>query len=129
MLELEMSVRSKTKRKSHLKPDVVMKLFLHEKFAIRNLTKRIHELDRKLAREFVSFNRTSVSIEKESNQILDLLLEPIFRSKQLEKARLQQQRDIARSFESEEQIGRLLEARSDAISDVVRPQHELGRVR
>ena len=97
--------------------------------AIRNLTKRIQELDRKLAREFVSFNRISESIEKENNQILDLLLEPIFRSKQLAKARLQQQRDIARSFGTEEQIGRLLEARSDAISDVARQQHELGKVR
>ena len=78
-----MSVRSKPKRKSYLKPDVVMTLFLHETLAIRNLTKRIQELDRKLAREFVSFNRISESIEKENNQILDLLLEPVFRSKQL----------------------------------------------
>ena len=106
-----------------------MTLFLHETLAIRNLTKRIQELDRKLAREFVSFNRISESIEKENNQILDLLLEPIFRPKRLEKARSQQQRDIARSFETEEQIGRLLEARSDAISDVARQQHELGKVR
>ena len=33
-----MYVRSKTTRKSHLKPDVVMTLFLHENLAIRNLT-------------------------------------------------------------------------------------------
>ena len=124
-----MSVRSKTKRKSHLKPDVVMRLFLHDTLAIRNLTKRIQELDRKLAREFVSFNRISESIENENNQIRDLLLEPIFRPKRLEKAQSQQQRDIARSFGTEEQIGRLLEARSDAISDVARQQHELGKVR
>ena len=39
-----MSVQSKTKRKSHLKPDVVMTLFLHETLAIRNLTTRIQEL-------------------------------------------------------------------------------------
>ena len=77
----------------------------------------------------MSFNRISESIEKENNQILDLLLEPIFRPKQLEKARLQQQRDIARSFGTEERIGRLLEARSDAISDIARQQHELGQVR
>ena len=95
-----MSVQRKTKGKNYLKPDVVMTLFLHETLAIRNLTKRIQELDQKLAREFVSFNRISESIEKENNQILDLLLEPIFRSKRLEKARSQQQRDIARSFES-----------------------------
>jgi hypothetical protein len=124
-----MSVQSKTKRKNHLKPDVVMKLSLHETLAIRNLTKRIHELDRKLAREFVSFNRTSVSIEKESNQILELLLEPVFRLKQFEKARLQQQCDLAHSFATEEQISRLLEARSDAISDIARQQHELEQVR
>jgi hypothetical protein len=124
-----MSVQSKSKRKSHLKPDVVMTLFLHETLAIRNLTKRIHELDRKLAREFVSFNRTSVSIEKESDQILELLLEPIFRSKQFEKARLQQQCDLAHSFATEEQISRLLEARSEAISDIARQQHELGKAR
>jgi hypothetical protein len=128
-LELEMSVRSKTKRKNHLKPDVVMTLFLHEILAMRNLTNRIQELDQKLAQEFVSFNRISESIEKENSQILDLLLEPIVRTKRLEKARSQQQRDIARSFETEEQIGRLLEARSDAISDIARQQHELGRVR
>jgi hypothetical protein len=129
-----MSVRSKTKEskkrgKNNLKADVVMRLFLHDTLAIRNLTKRIHELDQKLAREFVSFNRTSVSIEKESNQILELLLEPIFRTKRLEKVRLQQQRDVARSFDTEEWIARLLEARSDAISDVARRQHELGKVR
>ena len=106
-----------------------MRLFLHDTLAIRNLTKRIQELDQKLAREFVSFNRISESIEKENSQILDLLLEPIVRPKRLEKARSQQQRDIARSFETEEQIGRLLEARSDAISDVARQQHELGKVR
>jgi hypothetical protein len=52
-----------------------------------------------------------------------------FGRKQLEKARLQRQRDIARSFETEEQISTLLEARSDAISDIARQQHELGRVR
>jgi hypothetical protein len=40
-----MSVRSKTKSKNYLKPDVVMTLFLHGTLAIRNLTKRIHELD------------------------------------------------------------------------------------
>jgi hypothetical protein len=124
-----MSVQSKSKRKSHLKPDVVMTLFLHEILAIRNLTKRIQEVDRKLAREFVSFNRISDSIEKENNQILDLLLEPIVRAKRLEKARLQQQRDIARCFETEEKIKRLLEARSDAMSDIARRQHELGKVR
>jgi hypothetical protein len=124
-----MSVRSKAKRKSHLEPDVVMTLFLHETLAIRSLTKRIQELDRKLAQEFVSFNRICESIEKENNQILDLLFEPIFQPKRLEKARLQQHRDIARSFATEEQIDRLLEARSDAISDVARQQHELGKVR
>ena len=104
-----------------------MKLFLHDTLAIRNLTKRIHELDRKLAREFVSFNRTSVSIEKESYQIVELLLEPVFRLEQFEKARLHC--DLAHSFTTEEQISRLLEARSDAISDIARQQHELGKVR
>jgi hypothetical protein len=124
-----MSVRSKPKRKSHLEPDVVMTLFLHETLAIRNLTTRIQGLHRKLARAFVSFNRISESLEKENNLILDLLLEPIVRVKRLDKARSQQQRDIARSFATEEQIGRLLEARSDAISDIARRQHELGKVR
>jgi hypothetical protein len=124
-----MSIRSKTNSKSYLKPDVVMRLFLHDTLVIRNLTKRIHGLGQKLAQAFVSFNGISDSIEKENNQILDLLFEPIFQPKRLEKARLQQQRDIARSFETEERIGRLLEARSDAISDVARQQHELGKVR
>jgi hypothetical protein len=105
-----MSVRSKAKRESNLKADVVMRLFLHETLAIRDLMTRIHELDQKLAKEFVSFSRISEFIEKVNKQICDLLLEPIFRPKQLEKARLQQQRDIARSFETEEQIGRLLES-------------------
>jgi hypothetical protein len=121
--------RAKKRRKSYLKAKVVMRIFLHDTLVIRNLTTRIQELDRKLAREFVSFNRVSECLEKENNQILDLLLEPIFRSKQLAKARLQQQRDVARSFETEEQINRLLEARSDAISDVARQQHALGKVR
>jgi hypothetical protein len=102
---------------------------LHDTLVIRNLTKRIHELDRKLAEAFVSFNRLSESIEKENNQILDLLLEPVFRAKRLEKAQSQQQRERARSFESEEKINRLLEARSDAISDVTRQQDALGKVR
>jgi hypothetical protein len=106
-----------------------MSLFLHDTLAIRSLTKRIQELDQRLAREFVSFNRISESIEKDNDQLLDLLLQPIVRVKRLEKARSQQQRDIARSFKTEEQIGRLLEARSDAISDVARRQHELGKVR
>ena len=106
-----------------------MTLFLHETLAIRNLTTRTQEVDRQLAQEFARFNLISKSIEKENNQILDLLLEPVFRSKQLEKARLQQQRDIAHSFATEEQISRLLEARSDAISDLARQQHELGKVR
>jgi hypothetical protein len=48
-----MSVQSKTKRKNHLKADVVMRLFLQETLAIRNLTKSIEELDRKLAKEFL----------------------------------------------------------------------------
>jgi hypothetical protein len=124
-----MSVQSKGKRKSHLEPDVVMTLFLHETMAIRSLTTRIQGLHRKLVREFASFNRISESIERENNQILELLLEPIVRVKRLEKSRSQQQRDIARSFATEEQISRLLEARSDAISDVARQQHELGKVR
>jgi hypothetical protein len=124
-----MSVRSKPKRKNHLEPDVVMTLFLHETLAIRNLAKRIRELDRKLAQQFVAFNRLSESIERENNQILDLLFEPSFQPKRLKKARSQQQLDIARSFATEEQISRLLEARSDAISDVARQQHELGKVR
>jgi hypothetical protein len=124
-----MSVQSKSKRKSHLKPDLVMTLFLHDIVAIRNLTTRIQEVDRQLAQEFGRFNRISESIEKENNQILDLLLEPVFRSKQLAKARLQQQRDIARSFGTEERIGSLLEARSDAISDLVQRQYGLGKVR
>jgi hypothetical protein len=124
-----MSVKSKSKRKSHLEPDMVMTLFLHDTLTIRNLTKRIQALDRKLAREFVCFNRISECIEKENNQILDLLLEPVVRSKRLQKARSQQQRDIARCFETEERIGRLLEARSDAVSDTARQQHALGKVR
>ena len=102
---------------------------MHDTLVIRNLTKRIQQLDQKLATEFVSFNRISESLEKGNTQIGDLLLEPIVRTKRLGKARSQQQRDIARSFATEEQIGRLLEARSDAISDVARQQHELGKVR
>jgi hypothetical protein len=121
--------RAKKRRKNNLKADVVMRIFLHDTLAIRNLTNRIQELDRKLAREFALFSRISGSIENENNQILELLLEPIFRAKRLAKARLQQQRDIARSFETEEQIRRLLEARSDAISDIARQQRELGKVR
>ena len=129
-----MSVQSKTKRskkrrKNHLKADMVMTLFLQDTLAIRNLTKRIQEFDRKLAREFVSFNQISESIEKENTQILDLLLEPIVRTKRLEKVRSQQQVDLARSFGTKEQIDRLFEARSDAISDIVRRQHELAKVR
>jgi hypothetical protein len=106
-----------------------MRIFLHDTLAIRNLTNRIQELDRKLAREFALFSRISESIENENSQILELLFEPIFRLKRLEKARLQQQHDVARSFVTEEQIRRLLEARSDAISDIARQQHELGKVR
>jgi hypothetical protein len=132
-LEVDVSVQSKTKRpkkrRNYLKANVVMRLFLHDTLVIRDLTKRIQELDQRLAREFVSFNRISESIEKENNQILELLFEPIFRPKRLEKARSQQQLDVARSLETEERIGRLLEARSDAISDIARQQHELGRVR
>ena len=129
-----MSVQSKRKgarksRNNNLKADVVITLFLHEMLAIRSLTKRIHELDQKLAREFTFFNRIGEFIEKENNQILDLLLEPVFRPKLLEKVRSQQQLDVARSFETEEKIGRLLEARSDAISDVARQQQGLGKVR
>jgi hypothetical protein len=121
--------RSKKRRKNNLKADVVMTLFCQDTLAIRNLTKRIQELDRKLKREFVSFNRRSESIEKGNGQIRDLLLEPIIRTKRLQKVRLQQRRDLRRSFETKEQIGRLFEARSDAISDIVRRQHELGKVR
>jgi hypothetical protein len=113
-----MSGQSKTKRskrKTRLKADVVIRLFLHDTLAIRNLKQRIQELDQKLGQEFVSFNRISESLENRNDQILDLLLEPILRSKRLEKARSQQQRVIALSFETEEKINRLLEARSDAI--------------
>jgi hypothetical protein len=129
-----MSVQSQTKRpkkrrNNNLKADVVMTLFLQDTLAMRNLTKSIQELDRKLAREFVSFNRLSEFIEKDNDRILDLLLEPVFRTKRLEKAQSQQQCDLARCFETEEQIGRLFEARSDAISDIVQRQHELGKVR
>jgi len=67
-----------------------MKLFLYETSVIRNLTKRIQELDRKLTREFAPFTRISVSIENENNQIRGLLLEPMFRTKRLEKIRFQQ---------------------------------------
>jgi hypothetical protein len=129
-----MSVQSKTKRskkrrKNNLKPDMVMRLFLYETSVIRNLTKDIQELDRQLNREFMSFNRISDSIEKENNQICNLLLEPIFRMKRLEKVRSQQRFDLARSFEAQEQIGTLLQARSDAVSDLVCRQHKLGKVR
>jgi hypothetical protein len=106
-----------------------MRLFLYETLVIRNLTKRIQELDRQLTREFVAFNRISESIEKENNHIRDLLLEPTFRTKRLEKVRSQQAFDLARSFGTQEEIGRLLQARSDAISDIVWRQHELGKVR
>ena len=106
-----------------------MRIFLHDALSIRNLTNRIQELDRKLAREFALFSRISESIENENNNILELLLEPIFRAKRLEKARSQQQHDVARSFETGEQIGRLLEARSDAISDLAWQQQALGKVR
>jgi hypothetical protein len=50
-----MSVQGKTKRKSHLEPDVAMML----------LTTRIQKVDRQLAQGFGRFNRIS-----ESNLIL-----------------------------------------------------------
>jgi hypothetical protein len=50
-----------------------MRIFLHDTLAIRNLTNRIQELDRKLAREFALFSRISESIENENSQILELL--------------------------------------------------------
>jgi hypothetical protein len=120
---------SKKRSRNNLKADVVMTLFCQETSAIRNLTKSIQELDEKLKREFVSFNRIADSIEKGNEQIRDLLLEPIVWTKRLEKVLCHQQFDLARSFETEEQIGRLFEARSDAISDLVRRQHEMGKVR
>ena len=49
--------RSKKRRKNNLAADVVMRLFLHETSVIRNLTKRIQELDQQLTREFASFNQ------------------------------------------------------------------------
>jgi len=55
-----------------------MELFLYETSVIRDLTKRIQELDQQLKREFAFFNRISESLEKENNHISDLLLEPIF---------------------------------------------------
>jgi len=58
-----------------------------------------------------------------------MLLEPIVWTKRLEKVRSQQRLDLARSFETQERIGRLFEARSDAISDIVRRQHELAKAR
>jgi hypothetical protein len=133
-LELDMSgqskpKRSKNRRKNDLKANVVMTLFCQETLAIRNLTKRSQELDRKLKREFISFNRISDSIERKNDQIRDLLLEPIVRTKRLEKVRSQQRFDLAWSFGTQEEIGRLLQARSDAISDLVRRQHELAKVR
>jgi hypothetical protein len=121
--------RSKRRRKNNLKAGVVMRLFLYETSVIHNLTERIQELDRQLTREFASFNRISESIEKENNQIRDLLLEPMFLAKRLEEIRSQQDADLARSFSTQEEIGRLFEARSDAISDLVRRQHELSKVR
>ena len=121
--------RAKKRRNNNLKADVVMRIFLHDTLAIRNLTNRIQELDRKLAREFALFSRISESIENENNQILELLLEPIFRPKRLEKVWSQQQHDVARSFVTGEQIGRLLQARSDAISDIAWRQQALGKVR
>ena len=129
-----MSVQSKTKRlkkrrKNNLRANVVMELFLHQTSVIRDFTKRIQELDRQLSREFASFNRITESIEKDNNQIRDLLLEPIFSTKRFEKVRSQQQSDLARSLGTQEQIGRPFEARSDAISDLVRRQHDLGKAR
>jgi len=121
--------RSKKRRTNNLKADVVMTVFLQDTLAIRNLTKRIQELDRQLTREFASFNRTGESIERENDQISDLLLEPIVRTKRLEKLRSQQAFDLARSLGTQEQIGRLFEDRSDAISEIVRRQHELAKVR
>jgi hypothetical protein len=121
--------RSKKRRENNLKADAIMTLFRQDTLAIRNLTKRIQELDRRLKREFVSFNRSGDSIEKGNEQIRDLLLEPTVRTKRLQKVRCRQRFDLARSFEIKEQIGRLFEARSDAISDIVRRQHGLGKVR
>jgi hypothetical protein len=120
---------SKKRRKNNLKADVVMRLFLQDTLAIRNLTNRIQDLNQKLRREFVSFNRIGDSIEKGNEQIRDLLLEPIVSTKRLEKVRSQQQFDLVLSFETKEKIGRLFEARSDAISEIVRRQHELEKVR
>jgi hypothetical protein len=108
---------------------MVMKLFLYETSVIRDLTKRIQELDGKLQREFAAFNRISESIERENDQVRDLLLEPMFRTKRLAKVRPQQDDDLARSFGTQEEIGSLLQARSDAISDIVRRQHGLAKVR
>src|SRR5208337_5102452 len=116
-------------RTNNLQADVVMRLFLHETSVIRDLTNLIQELDRKLEREFVSFNQIGESIEKGNVQIRDLLLEPMFRTKRLAKVRSQQRFDLARSFSTQEEIGRLFEARSDAISDIVRRQHALAKVR
>jgi hypothetical protein len=106
-----------------------MRLFLHETLVIRNLTTHIQELDQQLTKEFVAFNRISECIEKENEQMRDLLLEPIFRMKALKKVRSQQQFDLARSLGTQEQIDRLFKARSDAISEIVTRQHELAKVR
>jgi hypothetical protein len=77
-----------------------------------------------LAREFASFTHKQSS--KENSQILGLLREPMFRS---ERREVNGNSGVTPVPETEEQIGRLLEARSDAISDVARQQHELGKVR
>src|SRR6266851_6221220 len=113
-LESDMPVKSKTKRSkkrrtNNLKANVVMRLVLHETLTIRNLTKRIQELDRQLTRGFIAFNRISESVERENNQIRDLLLEPVFRTKRLGKVRSRQRCDLARCLEKQEQIGRLFE--------------------
>jgi archaellum component FlaC len=91
----------------------------------RKLMNSIHKLDLMLQEEFTSFNNLANAMNRNNEQIDDLMRTVDHTSERLNDLRSQQQFDLVCSGETEQRIGEILQGRSDVLNELFGIQYEM----
>jgi hypothetical protein len=97
--------------------------------ALLKAQRHLQDINRQIDEEFAGLGRLSRGIEDDIMQLRYLLLKPTIRSKKIANVDSQFQFDCVNYGETEQMLEQLLQARSEAICNLVNLKYKLAKIR
>jgi hypothetical protein len=103
--------------------------FAQHTSALLKAQRYLQDISRQIDEAFAGLGRLSRGIEDDIAQLRDLLLEPTIRSKKIANVDSQLQFDCVNYGETEQMLKQLLQARSEAICNLVNLKAKVAKIR